>query len=217
MKRILGSVLLVALFGSCNNSAETPAKPVDSMPVEVEVINPNQQEVDRAAQLYQPLFTFFQASDSTFDVRKFNLSIVDSLTVMRQPLDEAAIKPYLPYLIFNADSTKAIDLHSYNTILVERNGKTVSEAAGPDTEIALIDFKSKTRQRLLFAGPSFVVHDGSWVNEEIVSVAGGELVSSELFKPEIWFFDLRANTMKVLGYNDTLNRSAALYKRNQHR
>lgn len=209
----LVSLAILLLMMACNNAAETKPEIEDTAQLEEEVIEAA-PEIENVKFSFQQLFSFLEARDSSFNSDQFQPVIVDSIKLMpAQPIDEVSLKPYYPYLVYNSDSSKAIDLYSYNTILVEKNGKVVSEAAGPDTEIALIDFKNKTRQRLLFVGPSSVINDGKWLNDHVISIAGGEMVDNEKFKPEVWLFDIHANTMKVLGYSDTLQVNIADYKK----
>lgn len=208
------SLAVLLLMMACNNAAEKKTEAEDTAQIEDEVLVEEAPEIENAKVSFQQLFSFLQAKDSSFNADQFQLSIVDSMQLMpAQPIDETSLKPYYPYLVYNSDSSKAIDLHSYNTILVEKNGKVLSEAAGPDTEIALIDFKNKTRQRLLFVGPSSVIKEGKWVNDQVISIAGGELVDNEKFKPEVWLFDINAKKMKVLSYTDTLQVKIADYKK----
>jgi len=213
MKIFFPAVLLLFMM-ACNNAAETKAPVEDTSQIEDEVVADDAPEIENAKVSFQQLFSFLEERDSSFNANQFQLVIVDSMELMpAQPIDETSLKPYYPYLVYNTDSSKAIDLHSYNTILVERKGKVLSEAAGPDTEIALIDFTNKTRQRLLFVGPSSVINDGKWINDHIISIAGGEIVDSEKFKPEVWLFDINAKKMKVLSYADTLQVKIADYKK----
>ena len=213
MKRITGLVM-ICLFIACNNNAENKEKAEDTTAaLEVEEVTEENSEIEQAKVIFQPLFSFYETNDSSFQEDNFNLAIMDSMSLMApQAIDEASLKPYYPYLVYNSDSSRAIDLYSYNVMLSQQNGKMVANASGPDTEIAVVDFKNKTRQRILFTGPSFIIHDGKWINDHTLSLIGGEVIDEEKFSPSVWLMDLDKQTMKVLDYADTLSLKHTAYK-----
>jgi len=210
MKKIFYPAM-VCLLIACTNAADTE-EAKDTTTAEVVEESKEVTEVEQVKIAFPQLFTFYQSKDSSFTEERFNVAMIDSMNLMPpQPLDESALKPYYPYLVYNQDSSKAIDLYSYNILLSEKNGKTVGEAGGPDTEIAVIDFKNRTRQRVFYAGPSFVIHDGKWVDNNTISLVGGDVVDGSRFSPFIWLIDVAAKKMKVLDYIDTLQIKPTTY------
>jgi hypothetical protein len=211
MKKLLIVATALVLF-ACNNSTEAPKEIQDTTTAETEeAIEPS--EVEQAKITFPQLFSFYESKDSSFTEEKFDVGIMDSMNVTApQPLNETELKPYYPYLVYNSDSSKAIDLYSYNIMLSNKNGKTVGQAGGPDTEIAVIDFKNKTRQRIFYAGPSFVIHDGQWIDNKTLSLVGGEVIDDDRISPFVWMIDIDAKSMKVLDYRDTLRVNPRAYQ-----
>ncbi|MBD0365896.1 MAG: hypothetical protein ICV53_07310, partial [Flavisolibacter sp.] len=139
----LGVCLL--LMAACTNSASDKSR-------EPEVVNPIAfGETNTAIETAFPdVFRYFSRQDSSFSATHFQLISEDSLEALPPgTINKQELRPYLPYLIYNKDSSQAIDMYSYNILLTNKNGNTVSEAAGPDSEVALLDFKANTRRRLL--------------------------------------------------------------------
>jgi hypothetical protein len=212
MKKIT-LLFLVGFFVACNNNADNNSVEQDTTAMEVEEVAEERPELEQAKVSFQQLFSFYEKNDSSFQENNFNLVMMDSMQLLApQPIDEISLKPYYPYLIYNSDSLKAIDLYSYNVMLSQKGGQTIANASGPDTEIAVVDFKNKTRQRLLYVGPSFTIQDGKWINDHVLSLIGGEIIEEGKFSPSIWLMDLDKKTMQVLDYADTLNVRYSAYQ-----
>jgi hypothetical protein len=212
MKKLLIVATTFLLF-ACNNASDTSKESQDTATTAETEESIEPSEVEQAKISFPQLFSFYESEDSSFTEGKFDVGIMDSMNITApQPLNEEELKPYYPYLVYTKDSSKAIDLYSYNVMLSNRNGKTVGQAAGPDTEIAVIDFRNKTRQRIFYAGPSFVIHDGQWIDNKTLSLVGGEVIDDNRISPFVWMIDIDAKRMKVLDYNDTLNVRPTSYK-----
>jgi hypothetical protein len=210
MKKLL--ILSAVLYLSACNNNNKPEIPEDDEPEEI--IEKNETTIlNKAKEDFSELFTFYHSKDSSFTADRFSEPSLDTLPPLApHPLEEESIKPYYPYLIYNADSSKAIDLYSYNIMLSDRNGKITGEAGGPDTEIGLVDLRNKTRQRLLFVGPSSTIHDASWIGDSSVAIAGGEILEDGKFKPAVWVISLNRNTMQYLDYPEGIKMKPADYK-----
>lgn len=100
---------------------------------------------------------------------------------------------------FSSDSSKYVDIYSYNTVLSKEENKTVA-IFDVDAEASLVDIINKKKHRLLFLGSMGSFDDIYWINEdEFVIVGFHEDFSSHLNKtayfPDIWHYNLKDNTV----------------------
>lgn len=203
---LAGSALLIL---SCNNGADTPEGESDSAAEEI-VIEEEAPVVEPDA--FPEVFSFLGRSDSSFTPARFvtgETTPIDSTAAA--PLTPA-FDPYLPYLIYNKDSSTALDLYSYNYLLMKKDSVVKAVQAGPDTEVALVDLRRKTRQRLLFFGPSMVIFDARWGGPDQWTVVGAEVISSGELRPMIWQLNMRSGEQQVLPYPDTVRAGAGEYR-----
>lgn len=155
--------------------------------------------------LFPEVFHWLQQNDSSFRPHKFFIQEEGERDVgTKTSIKDTELEALMPLLIFNADSSLAIDILSYNFIVEEKDGTLHAEGAGPDTEAALIDVKNKTRERLLFLGPSFMLVSARWLNKNEVVLAGSEVMEERKGKPFLWKISLREKEMETLAYPDTL-------------
>jgi hypothetical protein len=201
----------LALITSCNNSSTPKEAREDSSAVEEvdETAIAQQQIVSAFPSVYQ----FFSQQDTSFAPQKFVETQTDTLQAAPVlAINEKALKPYYPYLIYSPDSAYAIDLYSYNIVLVNRNNKTIGKAGGPDTEVGLVDVKNHTRKRIYFGGSSSAVLDAKWLNNQEFLVMTGEIIKDKAFSPVILKFSIPANTLQHFIYDDTLSVRPADYE-----
>ncbi len=202
MKRIvklsvIGSILL---FASCNNSADTETNNGDTSAVETEETTFSVNEE------FPGLFTYLQSQDSSFSVDKFEGGEMDTKdSLSRMKIDTAQLRPFRPYLIYNSDSSKAIDLVSYNYVLSNKKGKTVIEQGGPDTEVAVLDLKNNTRKRILFLGSAGTVLQAKWDGDNTIAIVGAEEVEEGKIKPSVWKYDWTTGKMELYQYPDAIH------------
>lgn len=177
--RILTTVLILILAITACRDAEEEATPpgpaaVDSVEterVDTVITSETQQIFDNSG------FTGFAKSRSgNFDWSKFRLVNVwkeDSAIVSPYTPDDQFYRLYGPFLKYSPDSTKYLDLDSYNIdISHDEQGRKIGQAQGPDTEVSLIDLETKQRTRLVFVGPSSSVEDGGWIDSETLVLVG---------------------------------------------
>src|ERR1700694_3629368 len=138
--------LSLAIF-ACHNSTDRPV----SIRADTEGTNMagQQKELQNA---FPALYQFFSRQDSSFSPGHFEVAGTDTLPAAEVLPVTDDLKEYMPYLVYNKDSSYAVDLYSYNIILSHENGTTIGEASGPDTEVGLVDLKQKTRRRIYFGG-----------------------------------------------------------------
>jgi hypothetical protein len=188
----------IFLLLSCGNNAST-------VPEETEDTVENSVGINVRLQEHFPkLFAFYQQQDASFPKAGFEggeLERKDSL--ISTPIDTAQLRPFRSYLVFNDDSTKAIDFVSYNYVLVNKKGQTKLEQGGPDAEVALLDFKNNSRKRILFLGSSATILNSDWDGNEVL-IAGAEDLGEEKVKPTFWIYDTATGTMEIYNYNAPL-------------
>ena len=205
MKKSIWILAFALLVMACNNSADNKTSADTAADLNEEEI----ESVDLQAS-FPDLFAYLKKQDTSLNLEKFSpaeASIISGLAPA--PLDEDDAKNFKPYFIYNPDSSLAIDLYSYNHFPREKEGKTVLEMAGPDSEVALVDFDKKTRQRLMFTGPSLSVLDARWTSPKEILLAGAEQINDQTIKPMLWKINLVDSSMISFDYSDTLN--AKLY------
>jgi hypothetical protein len=119
------------------------------------------------------------------------------------PIEEQ-VKPFLPYLIYNSDSTLAADPFSYNYLFNTRGGNKRVDEAGPDFEIGLLDVKQQKRSRIWFTGPAVDVTDVFWKNKNEIVVIGFEQISSDAAKPFAHIINTATGRINIYDYTDTV-------------
>ncbi len=99
---------------------------------------------------------------------------------------------YGPFIKFSPDSSKFIDLDSYNVdIHKDKNGRLVGDDQGPDTEVSLVDPAKKERTRLVFLGPGNSVEDAAWIdNNNFVLFGLQDNEAGTALNAVVWQFNL---------------------------
>lgn len=197
----IGVLFLAACVDDSEESEETVKLPED--------VTEASTETNFVQTSFPGLFSYLAKQDSTFSTDSFQLTGEQKLdTVPPMPIDERQLQPFQKLLIYNADSSKAIDLYSYNYVITSRNGTTKMEEAGPDTEVALVDLKAKTRKRIFFAGPSYNVWDAKWLNANEIALAGAESEDNGAVKPMLWQVNLADASAEVYTYSGGIKADA---------
>lgn len=214
MKKLLFLLGFALFLAACNNSNDNTAD-ADTTAAKVE----DEPEVDAETALLQnnlpQLFAYLRNSDSSFLPEQFDMTGTRDLdTSVTTPVTEKQMEMFRTCLVFSPDSSQALDLFSYNYVLVPtRDGSIRAEQGGPDTEAALIDFKSGIRKRIYFSGPSSALLDARWLPDGTFLLAGGEVLPRGRLLPFIWKVDPRSSNIDVYSYSDTLQGTADSYKR----
>lgn len=188
-KHILPIGLL--FFLACTNNADKQATPADSATnVVITDEIPEEDELEPATQVFSSL-------DSNFNTESFYESGADSVRFTQlSKIDSGSLREFVPYLIFNADSSLAIDPYSYNYIIQQRNGKQKVSEAGPDVEIALIDVKQNTRRRLWYSGPAAAILDAKWKNKTELLLSGVEQIDTAGYQPFVLEINVANNQIE---------------------
>lgn len=118
--------------------------------------------------------------------------------------DKNYFNSYGQFLKYSPDSSKFIDLDSYN-ISISRNkkGQLVGESQEPDTEISLVDLKTKEKTQLIFLGPGNSVEDGAWIdNDNLILIGYSENDSASGTNAAIWQFNLATRNVNQYEMSD---------------
>ena len=215
IKILIPAAFFALLILSCKNEnneagADRTASVVREDSVEME-------KVDTV--LNAESFEFFNQSGFTdfarskvdgFDWSKFKLVNVykdDSLVTSPFNPDEQFYKIYEPFLKRSPDSSKLIDLDSYNIeIKKNSNGQLTGEEMGPDNEVSLIDLDDKKRKRLIFMGPGGSVEDGAWLdNETLILVGVHENQDGKTKSAVVWKYHLPTSTFYLYEMPDPVS------------
>lgn len=204
----IGSLCLVMM--ACTNNADNTTTPTEEEPTEN---IPEEVNAGTLLQDYFPLLlTYLQKSNGTFT--SDSVTQAESATqqaIAPYPIDPNKKDSFKQLLIYNNDSTQAIDLFSYNYIVTNKNGTITAEAAEPDTEVALMDFKNGERRRLWFSGPAATVLDAAWMNPQEIAIAGMQENESGQRHPAVWVVSLPDSTIDTYLYQQPANISSTGY------
>lgn len=188
MKKLILPIGLL-WFVACTNKADQQATPSDSSQGTT-VVTDELPEADELA----PVTQAFTNLDSSFNVGSFYPSGIDSVQFTQlSKIDSGNLREFIPYLIYNADSSLAADPYSYNYIIHEQKGKSKVSEAGPDVEIGLIDLKKNTRRRLWYSGPAAVILDAKWKNKNELLLGGVEQIDTAGFQPFVLVINVANN------------------------
>ncbi len=212
MKKIWSLALAAILLTACNNSNNTTTV-TEAEPLEQTTTEEAASAVMMLQHSFENLFAYMAQQDSSFAPQNFKPGAQGKIDALpAAPIEPEQLKPFEPFLIYNSDSSKAIDLYSYNYIITRRNGQVKLEEAGPDTEIALIDVASNTRKRIFFSGPSTVVFDARWNSDNEIVMAGAEQLQNNQVKPIAWQYNLTDSVMQTFTYDEAIAANMKGYK-----
>jgi hypothetical protein len=188
------------LLAACSNEADQQASPTDS--AGTTVITDELPEDEELASVTQ----VFTSLDSTFNAGSFYEAGADSVQFSQlSQIDSGSLQEFVPYLIFNADSSLAIDPYSYNYIIQQRNGKQKVSEAGPDVEIGLVDVKRHTRRRLWYSGPAATILDARWKNNTELWLTGIEQLDTAGYQPFVLAINTANNQIHRWQSDEILN------------
>ena len=148
------------------------------------------------------LSKFTKTKSPGFDWSKFKMTNTwqdDSLLITDFRPSINFYDSYKTLLKYSPDSSMFIDLDSYNLdVHRESNGKIIAIEAGPDTEVSLVDVKSKKKTRLVFLGPGNSIEEGSWIDKENLVLMGfQDNDGSGNQIPVVWRYHVPAKTFYI--------------------
>lgn len=199
-------ILTAAMLLACTNEAVDTR--VDEKMVEAEPLpaDPLSQKLKGDA-----FVQFVAATDASFAATDFQHAGSFPLPKVQSGFTPESVAPYHGLLVFDRDSSRAVDLFSYGTFITE-NQLRGGEA---DTEAALLDYKNNVRKRLLYLGPSYVLAHAS-INDSTVTLSGFERMDDNKLKPLFWVINLNEETAELYEYKKTVTASPAEFFRQQY-
>jgi len=213
MKKLVAACLFTGLLTACNTNGDTKAT---AMPEDTVQEADADADVAQVQAAFPNVYTYLKNQDSSFSEDNFLPSgEAEVQPAPTTPIDEAHLEPFRPYLIFNSDSSRALDLYSYNYIIDNRNGSNKLEAGSPDSEAALIDFTAKKRRRIFFGGPSFALWDGKWIDAGNLLMIGAETGTDTNLVPSIWKINLKDTSIQVYTYQGTVQADMNGYQKSK--
>ena len=180
----LVSVLMIACSDNDTPAAEENIK--ETPVVETPVVISNVERIPLWQNYMEQQFPDF--SDEDFS----SAYTVPLETFPPYPINESELNFFKPYLAYNADSTKAIDIYSYSSVTSNKGGERVYMNGGPDAQINLVNTKDNTSQRLFFSGPMLSFWDAKWIDSNKVIITGTEEKT-----PVYWIMDLKLKSMEL--------------------
>ena len=198
-------------FVSCSDNADTAKEPLTKDPVTAEEQAPETSFTNSFPQLYD----YFYSQDSSFRVDAFETGMISQKTDTGFLMDKKEFNQYKPYLLFNADSSFALDLVSYNYIPSVRKGKKTMDEQGPDFETAIIDVKNMVRTRFLFFRSSgAAILDAAWQDSGNVLIAGAiDWQNADSLRPVLWKYHVHEKTLQQFNYPNMISADWSNYKK----
>ena len=200
---VIAAIVLTACKGKNKPEAEADVTGEDS----VITLQPDTALAVETIQSFTTAgFTdYIKKKSPSFDWKQFNLT-----TTWEE--DSALITPFTPnkqfynsygrFLKYSPDSTLFIDLDSYNIdIKKDGQGRWIGLAAGPDTEVSLVNPATGQKTRLLFMGPGGSVEDAFWEDKDnlvLLGVHDGE--SGKALS--VWKYHLPTNSWSLYELKD---------------
>ena len=185
---------------SCNNSSQDADATENNDTTEAEVSQP----IDIST-TFPDLFQQLRTHDTSFRSSGFQQGeIFLSDTPPASKIDGEALSPYKQFLVYNTDSSMAIDYVSYSHVISTRKGQTKIEQGGPDSEAALLNFRDSSRKRILFMGSAGTILDAKWVDNQTLLLAASEEMEDGKMKPTIWEYRINTDEKIIYAYDGAL-------------
>lgn len=203
-------ILCLFILAGCSDATDSKKSGENSK----DALSENEEVLPQIEEVFPELFRHLASADSSFSSEGFEGGQTEIKTDSSdQPISNEKIVKYMPFLVFNADSTYAIDLVSNNYVPVERNDKIILAEGGPDFEVGLIDLRNNKRKELLFFGTMGTVLDANWVDNQTLLIAGANEVTGDSLRPVIWKYQIPTRAWYVYTYENMIPVEAGGYQK----
>jgi len=210
MKKIfLFSVGIVMALSACNNKGDQQADKTIS--VEDSLIADKQNDslsAKNLALINETGFSKFaqrstpQLNWSKFKVTKFWQEDFQNKTAFLP--ENNYYESYGQFLKYSPDSSKFIDLDSYNiAIKKNKSGVLTGDSQEPETAVSLVDLGKKEKMQLIFLGPGNSIEDAAWIdNNSLVLIGYLENDAATGTNAAIWQYNLSTKNVKLYELSD---------------
>lgn len=170
--------------------------------------NKNSAEIDIAEfhSELTPWLDFYKKYDIKLDEFKYYKE--DSLQYLAYNVDTFDLQKdiYSPFYKYSSDSSKVLDLVSYNLVLeLDDRNRLISFRGAIDCEVYIKCLQDKICQKILFLGPSYMVEDGFWINDNKILLIGQNMESvNNNVIPMIWFIDINKGVNQSFKYDKAI-------------
>jgi hypothetical protein len=141
----------------------------------------------------QEWIQYYRSRDTAFALKNFKAS---GITLHMDVLEDAISSPhetsFADLFVYSPDSSRYIDMVSYNYIKDTIDGKKVLISGDPDQQVVLADRKSGIRKQLMYNGPTQLAEFASWTSSNSLLIGmttGQEGIGGQ--KVELYFFHLK--------------------------
>ncbi|RYZ20372.1 MAG: hypothetical protein EOO16_16890 [Chitinophagaceae bacterium] len=203
--------LLMAIAAACGcNSGGGDRPAADSVIRETVSLTKTEWPEDPPAPppAFPGLFARIARFDSSFRPARFEpmapYGSIDRVEVRQ--FEPGELERWKPFLIYNADSSAAIDRYSYGYELRRAADGRLQpvEIGDADMEVALVDARSGHRTRLFFGGPGAHDLDVRWESLQVVELATAEVVDRDRYQLSVQRYRLPEGHRFLAQYPDTL-------------
>lgn len=200
--------LALGVLTACANNADNASVSEDTSALARASETAGSPEATMLSSAFPNMYMMLKGQDTNFDPSLFEES-EGGYGTPPPPRFFAPeeLEQFKPFLIYNADSTKALDLVSYNFLVNKDSTGPVLEATGPDTEVGVINMKDNMRTRIFFSGPGTILREGKWLDSTTVLLGGAESVSNTAIKPFVVRINLKEKTLQRFSYPDSVRAS----------
>lgn len=192
--QLLSILIIIIAISGCNQQGKEHS---------LNINKPQWPEITKKAP-FENWQNHYQQLDPDFKWDRFNLSTIDSLSLMPgsiNPYWHPEFKDYYqPLLIFSPDSSHYLDIDSYLWFVIDSNKSEPEIGYSPDQEINMINISDSTVIRVAFRGPNSRVEDAFWLDQEEVVL----LENNESGKPMITVINLDKHVIKYFQYPDSV-------------
>jgi len=139
------------------------------------------------------LIKYYGNIDTAFVLRNFKASGVTlHMDVLQDAISSPGENAFTDLYLYSPDSTKYIDLVSYNYIRDKSNGTNILISGDPDQQVVLADSKTKKKKQLMYNGPAQLAEFAAWTGNSsfIIGMTSRE-DGMDGRKAELYFFHLK--------------------------
>jgi hypothetical protein len=140
--------------------------------------------------------SYYHQIDTGFTLKNFKASGVSlHMDVLPDAINSGNESDFNDLYLNSPDSSRYLDLVSYNFILERTSGKNYLLPGDADQQVVLADRSKKIKKQLMYHGPSQLAEIAEWTGRESFLIG---MISQEEnmagLKAEIYFFHLKDST-----------------------